>query len=95
MRTNKLFLGSLFCVALICAAALFAQKPLPNIDSKLHPNLAEAQLHIQQAWEKVDVAQKDNKDELGDHAQKAKQHLQEAHEELKLAAEYANAHRRK
>ena len=39
----------------------------------------------------IDIAQKDNADELKEHAQKAKDYLIKADEELKLAAEVANA----
>jgi hypothetical protein len=67
-----------------------AQRPAANIDPNKHPNLAEAQHHIQAAYEKAEEAQKANKDELGGHAEKAKQHLVEADQELKLAAEYAD-----
>ncbi len=90
MKRNKLFLSVLSCTALICGSALFAQRPATNIDPNKHPNLAEAQHFIQQAYDKAVEAQKANKDELGDHAEKAKQHLVEADQELKLAAEYAN-----
>ena len=45
---------------------------------------------FQQAYDKAVEAQKANKDELGGHAEKAKQHLVEADQELKLAAEYAD-----
>jgi hypothetical protein len=88
---NKLFLGVLFGAVLICGSVLFAQRPVTNIDPNKHPNLAEAQHFIQQAYEKAEEAQKGNKkDELGGHAEKAKQHLVEADQELKLAAEYAD-----
>jgi hypothetical protein len=63
-----------------------------NVGNK-HGNLRAAQEFIQQAWDKVDVAQKDNHDELGGHASKAKELLAQASEELKLAAEVANSHK--
>ena len=76
--------------ALICGGALFAQRPATNIDPNKHRNLAEAQHFIQQAYDKEKEAQKANKENLGGHAEKAKQHLVEADQELKLAAEYAD-----
>jgi hypothetical protein len=90
MTKNKLFLSVLSCAALIYGSALFAQRPAANIDPSKHANLAEAQHFIQQAYDKAVEAQKANKEELGDHAEKAKQHLVEADQELKLAAEYAD-----
>ena len=90
MTRNKLFLSFLSGTALICGSVLFAQRPATNIDPNKHPNLAEAQHHIQQAFDKAEEAQKANKEELGGHAEKAKQHLVEADQELKLAAEYAD-----
>jgi hypothetical protein len=89
MTRNKLVL-SVLSGALICGTALFAQRPVTNIDANKHANLAAAQHFIQQAYDKAVEAQKANRDELGDHAEKAKQHLIEADQELKLAAEYAN-----
>lgn len=90
MTRNKLFLTVLSGTALICGGALFAQRPATNIDASKHPNLAEAQHFIQQAYDKAEAAQKANKEELGGHAEKAKQYLADADQELKLAAEYAD-----
>lgn len=93
MTRKKFLLGGLLSAALICGGVLFAQRPVENIDPHRHPNLAEAQHHIQQAYDKADEAQKANKDELGGHAEKAKEHLVEADRELKMAAEFADHHR--
>ena len=90
MTRNKLLLSVLSGTALICSSALFAQRPVTNIDPNKHGNLAAAQHFILQAYDKAEEAQKANKDELGGHAEKAKQHLVEADQELKLAAEYAD-----
>jgi F0F1-type ATP synthase membrane subunit b/b' len=90
MTSKKLFVTGVFGVALIGGGVLFAQKPVENIDPHRHSNLAEAQHHLQQAWGKTDEAQRENKDELGGHAQKAKEHIEEADRELKLAAEFAD-----
>jgi len=64
-----------------------------DIDPARHPNLAEAQEHIMRAFEKIDVAQKDNRYDMGGHAEKAKAHLDQASRELKEAAEYVDHHR--
>ena len=91
VRAN-LFLSSVFCAALVCGGVILAQGPAANIDPNKHPNLAEAQHHIMEAYQKIDAAQTANKEELGGHADKAKQLLDEASRELKSAAEYADQH---
>jgi hypothetical protein len=93
MTTKKsIVLSTVFCAGLVCGGALFAQRPVTNINPQKHPNLAEAQRHLQEAWGKADEAQKENKEGLGGHAQKAKEHMEAADQELKAAAEYADHH---
>jgi hypothetical protein len=92
MKRKNLFLSSILAGALVCGGVVLAQAPGVDIDAGRHPNLAEAQKHIQQAYEKIDEAQRANRDQLGDHAQKAKDLLLQADRELKEAAEYANRH---
>jgi hypothetical protein len=92
MFKRNLFLGSVLCAALVCGGAVLAQGPETNIDPSKHPNLAEAQHQIAAAYEKIDAAQRANKEELGGHADKAKELLAQASRELKEAAEYANQH---
>ena len=70
MKNNRL---CLIAVPVICLALIgvgFAQRPETNIDPARHPNLAEAQHHILQAFEKIDEAQRTNNDQLGGHAEK-------------------------
>ena len=57
---------------------------------KKHPNLAAAQKLTQQAFDKLQAAQKANEYDLGGHAQKAKELLKQASEEIKLASEKAD-----
>ena len=64
-------------------------EPVKNIGSK-HPNLAEAQQFISDAYDRVSAAQKANEFDLGGHAAKAKDFLEQASQELKLAAQHAN-----
>lgn len=90
MKSKNLVLGSLLIVALVFGGFALAQGPVVNIDSHRHPNLADAQHHLQQAFGKIDEAQKENKDELGGHAQKAKDLIDAADRELKAAAEFAD-----
>jgi apolipoprotein N-acyltransferase len=80
------------CAALGLSAVLFAQAPRVTVGDR-HGNLKAAQEYIQQAWRKVDEAQKDNNYNLGGHAGKAKELLVQASEEIKLSAEDANSHR--
>jgi hypothetical protein len=87
---KQILLVCIFCVGLICGGVLFAQRPMENIDPNKHSNLAAAQKHLVEAWNNADEAQKANKDELGGHAEKAKEHIQAADAELKAAAEYAD-----
>lgn len=79
MKSKNLVLGCLLAGGLVFGGFALAQGPVVNIDGHRHPNLAEAQ--------------RENKDELGGHAEKAKHMLDEADRELKLAAEFAD-HRR-
>jgi hypothetical protein len=91
MTTKKsILIGTVLCGVLVGGGVLFAQRPVENIDPHRHPNLAEAQHHLIAAYAKTEEAQKENKDELGGHAQKAKELMEAADRELKEAAEFAN-----
>ena len=79
-------LGSL----LLAGGLAVAQKPVRNISGARHPNLAAAQRLSRQAWEKVVAAQQANEWDMQGHAQKAKELLDQANNELKQAAEAAN-----
>ena len=83
-------LAATVSVLLFCMV-IAAQEPVVNIDKKIHPNLAAAQQHIVEANRYIAVAQKDNRYDMKDHAEKARQLLMQADEELKAAAEAANA----
>jgi hypothetical protein len=78
---------------MVGSSMMFAQGPAQNIDPNKHPNLASAQASIAHAYQKIDTAQQANRDQLGDHAERAKQLLVQASQELKEAAEYANHHK--
>jgi hypothetical protein len=78
------------CSVMAASSWMFAQGPAQNIDPSRHANLAAAQRSIAHAYQKIDAAQQANRGQLGDHAQKAKDLLVQASQELKLAAEYAN-----
>jgi hypothetical protein len=89
---KRILLSCVFCAGLLCGGVLVAQRPAENIDPSKHQYLAAAQKHLVEAWNAADQAQQANKDELGGHADKAKEHIQAADAELKAAAEYANSH---
>ena len=93
MKRRSVYLAVVLAVCPASLGIAFAQRPETNIDPNRHPNLAEAQHHILQAFEKIDEAQRSNKDQLGGHAEKAKLLLDQASRELKEAAEYANHHK--
>ena len=61
-----------------------------QVSKALHPNLAEAQRFIERAINRITMAQKANEFDMGGHAAKAKALLDQAFEEIKLAAEAAN-----
>jgi len=91
--TKRTWLVVIALVAMIAAGgALLAQGPPVTVGDR-HGNMRAAQELIQQAWRKVDEAQKDNRYNLGGHAGKAKELLAQASEEIKLSAETANSHR--
>jgi hypothetical protein len=94
MTKRKLFLTTALCTLLVCAGIMFAQAPVVNIDRHRHGNLAAAQSYIVQAYQKIDQAQQANHDQLGGHAQRAKDLLTQADEELRLAANVANSNER-
>lgn len=79
-------------IALSSMGSLFAGGPVENIDPHRHGNLAAAQSYIVQAYERINRAQKENHDELGGHAQKAKELLIQADIELRKAANVSNEH---
>jgi hypothetical protein len=72
-----------------CAQMIFAQAPVVNIGSR-HGNLRAAQSYIVQAFQKLDLAQQDNRYRLGGHAGKAKELLIQADKEIRMAADEAN-----
>jgi len=58
---------------------------------KGHPNMKAASKALDTAFTKITAAQKANEFDLGGHAAKAKDAIQLAKDELKLAAETADA----
>jgi hypothetical protein len=75
----------------IVGGQAMAKDPAKNVSAKKHPNLSAAQKLIGQAYEKLEASQKANEFDLDGHAKKAKEELKIAADEIKLAAEAANA----
>jgi len=85
-------IGRSVLIALAVAAPLglaIAESPRKT---KGHPNLAAAQKLAAQAFDKLEAAQRANEYDLGGHAAKAKALLEQANDEIKLAAEAADQH---
>lgn len=70
------------------------QGPVVDIGNR-HGNLRQAQENIVQAWQLVSRAQEMNDSRLGGHAANAKHLLEQANDELRLAADVANEHERR
>lgn len=91
IRVSSAVLGTL----LILGGAALAQLPKENVSPGRHPNLAAAQRLSQQAFEKIVAAQQANEWDMQGHAQKAKNLLEEANNELRAAATAANRNKKK
>jgi hypothetical protein len=88
MKTRNLVLGTVVSLGLFTTGVVVGQ----NVNPNRHPNLFAAQSFIEQAISKVSAAQAANEFDMGGHAAKAKDHLDRAYEEIKLAARAANHH---
>ena len=91
----KKILVTAVSLTLLVAGLAFAEKPVRNVSARRHPNLAAAQSFARQAFEKISVAQRANEWDMGGHAQKAKELLEQVNSELKEAAVEANENRRR
>jgi hypothetical protein len=94
MTKRSLLVSTVLYTAITCVSVTFAQAPVVNIDPHRHGNMAAAQKFIVQAYQKLDAAQQANDDQLGGHAQRAKDLLTQADVEIRLAANVANSNRR-
>src|SRR5579872_4033382 len=90
MKKKAFAYPALLAAMMLCVATV-AQEPVMDINPKIHPNLAAAQRHVVEANQAIAVAQKDNRYDMHGHAEKARQLLVEVNNELKAAAEAANA----
>ena len=92
MTKTGLVLGTILGAALFCGGVL-AQEPVEDINKSVHPVLATAQHHVVEANNNVAASQKDIRYDMKGHADKARELLAEANQELKAAAEAADASR--
>jgi hypothetical protein len=91
MTKRNLFISTALYTAIACIEVTSAQAPVVNIDPHRHGNLSAAQKFIVQAYQRLNAAQRANQDQLGGHAQRAKDLLTQADEEIRLAANVSNA----
>jgi hypothetical protein len=91
MKSWNLALGSALGLGLLTCGIVIAQNPpVENIDPARHPHLAAAQHHIREAFGEIGEAQHANDFDMGGHAEHARKLLNDAANELKVAAEAAN-----
>ena len=88
MKIKKLVLGSILSLGVFTTGVVVGQ----DVSARRHPNLFAAQSLIEQAIAKVSAAQAANEYDMGGHAAKAKDHLDRAYDEIKMAARAANRH---
>lgn len=86
------YLAVILVAGLLLVGMSFAQRPETDIDPHRHPNLAEAQHHVMQAYESIKKAEAEHPAEFGGHLGKALQALDAANHEMKEGAEAYNAH---
>jgi hypothetical protein len=92
MKRHTLFATAATAIVLSVGATLIAQNPGVTIDEHRNPNLNAAQRFLQQAIARTSEAQQANKDDMEGHAARAKEFMDQADAELKLAAEAADRH---
>ena len=87
-------LAALLASLLVVGGVVLAQPPARNISGARHPNLAAAQRLSHQAFERIVAAQQANEWDMQGHAQRAKDLLDQANNELRMAATTANRNAR-
>jgi hypothetical protein len=91
MKNRRAMLSDTLILGLTVAAAAAAQTTPPGgVKAGHHQDLAAAQKLIEEAYQKITAAQEANHSDLGSHAKKAKELLDQANHELGLAADFAN-----
>jgi hypothetical protein len=88
MNLKRTFLTAFACSAVVTLSV--AQSPVATVDPQRHGNLAAAQSSIIQAYSRIEDAQHENGSHLDGHAQKAKNFLDQANDEIRAAAVVAD-----
>lgn len=88
MSKTKTILFATLIAALAFTGGVLTAGPLRG-----HPNLEHARDHLNAAWEDISAAEHANEFDLGHHAEKAKQLIGDAKEQVRMAAEVSNEHR--
>ncbi|MDE3167838.1 MAG: hypothetical protein KGN36_18705 [Acidobacteriota bacterium] len=88
LKTRVTYLA--VCLLFFAAGIAVAQRPKEDVSGARHPNIAAAQRLVRQAWQRVVDAQQANEWDLAGHAQRAKELLNQADNELKAAAQASN-----
>jgi hypothetical protein len=88
MNRHKAIWLSVLCLGLITSGVGIGQQ----VNWARHPNLAAAQRMTQGAMDKITAAQQANEFDMGGHAQRAKDFLARANDEILEAAGAANRH---
>jgi hypothetical protein len=91
---TKRVLTPIVASLLLIGGIAIAQPPAQNVSKGKHPNLAAAQRLTAQAFTKITAAQEANEFDMQGHAKKAKDLLDQANNELKQAAQSANANKK-
>ncbi len=95
MPMSKTRVAIFVAATLVLAICIAVAQPARNVSAGKHPNLAAAQKFSQQAYDKIIAAQKANEWDMNGHAAKAKELLDQVNNELKQAAQAANANKGK
>ena len=77
----------------MAGSSAYAREPARNVSASVHPNIAAAQNLSRQAYLKIVKAQRANSNDLDGHAQRAKELLIQANDEMKAAALASNRNR--
>jgi hypothetical protein len=91
MKGSAMITGAVLCAVLSMPGVLAAQQPMVDIDTDGHGNLSSAQEYVAMAWQRIDRAQKINNYDMGGHAARAKELLEQANTEIRAAADALNA----
>jgi hypothetical protein len=94
MKNTMALIGAgammLMTVAACVQQPLRGQEPVQNVDPARHGNIAAAQQLSREAFDRMTAAQEAHEFDLRGHAQRAKELLLQANQEMKLAAVTAN-----